>query len=303
MAALLPIVVLVAVRAGIVPSKMLLPLAFAAGAGSLVTLTGTPVNIVVSQTAEEAGGRAFGYFEFSLVGIPIVILTVVLVLALGDKLLPERVPDRLAEPADPSHDAKAWRETYDVTLDTGRLFTVGEGVAEVLIAPRSSLIGRTVSPGMTTRQEDLVILALRHGSWQGIVGGKATRAVTLQAGDSVLVHGPWEALHRYTASPDVIPVSAPQQMQRTVPLGRGTRRALVLLGVMVVLLATGVVPPVIAGLLAAGALILTRVLTVSQTFSAISWPTVTLIAGMIPLSSAFVSTGAVDLVGGPSRLL
>ncbi|MBT2486202.1 MULTISPECIES: SLC13 family permease [unclassified Microbacterium] len=296
-AALLPIVVLVAVRAGIVPSKMLLPLAFAAGAGSLLTLTGTPVNILVSQAAAEAGGRPFGYFEFAIVGIPMVVLTVTLVIALGDRLLPERVPDRLAEPADPSHDAKAWRETYDVPLDTGRLFTVGEGVAEVLIAPRSSLIGRSVSPGMTTRQEDLVILALRHSSGPGDVGRKANRAVTLQAGDAVLVQGPWEALHRYTSSPDVIPVSSPRQTQRTVPLGRGARRALVILGVMVVLLATGIVPPVIAGLLAAGALILTRVLTVSQTFSAISWPTVTLIAGMIPLSSAFVSTGAADLVG------
>lgn len=296
-AALLPIVVLVAVRAGIVPSRMLLPLAFAAGAGSLLTLTGTPVNILVSQAAAEAGGRAFGYFEFAIVGVPIVVLTVILVISLGDRLLPERIPDRLEEPADPSHDAAAWRETYDVALDTGSLFTVGEGVAEVLIGPRSSLIGRVVSPGMTTRQEDLVILALRHGSRSGDAGGKATGAVTLQAGDSVLVQGPWEALHRYAGSPDVIPVSSPRQMQRTVPLGRGARRALAILGVMVVLLATGLVPPVIAGLLAAGALLVTRVLTVTQTFSAISWPTVTLIAGMIPLSSAFVSTGAADLVG------
>ncbi|WP_091226068.1 SLC13 family permease [Microbacterium sp. 3J1] len=296
-AALLPIVVLVAVRAGIVPSRMLLPLAFAAGAGSLLTLTGTPVNILVSEAAAEAGGRPFGYFEFAVVGIPLVLLTVLVVIAFGDRLLPARVPDRLEEPADPSQDARAWRETYDLTLETGRLFTVGEGVAEVLIAPRSTLIGRVVSPGMTTRQEDLVILALRHGNRPGQVGSKASRSLTLQAGDAVLVQGPWEALHRYTNSPDVIPVSSPQQMQRTVPLGRGARRALVILAVMVVLLATGAVPPVIAGLLAAGALVVTRVLTVPQTFASISWPTVTLIAGMIPLSSAFVSTGAAALVG------
>lgn len=296
-AALLPIVVLVAVRAGIVPSRMLLPLAFAAGAGSLLTLTGTPVNILVSQAAAEAGGRPFGYFEFALVGIPIVILTVILVIGLGDKLLPERTPDRLDEPIDPSHDARAWRETYEVSLDTGGLFTVGEGVAEVLISPRSSLIGRVVSPGMTTRREDLVILAIRRGSGHGNISRKTSPAVALEAGDAVLVRGPWDALHRYTRSPDVIPVRSPQQMQRMVPMGHGARRALVTLTVMVALLATGLVPPVIAGLLAAGALILTRVLTVGQAFAAISWPTITLIAGMIPLSSAFVSTGAADVVG------
>jgi di/tricarboxylate transporter len=65
---------------------------------------------------------------------------------------------------------------------------------------------------------------------------------------------------------------------------------------MVVLLATGLVPPAVAGLLAAAALVLTRVLSVPQTYRAISWTTVVLIAGMIPLSNAFISTGAADVV-------
>ena len=50
------------------------------------------------------------------------------------------------------------------------------------------------------------------------------------------------------------------------------------------------------GLLAAGALILTRVLTIPQTYRAISWTTVILIAGMVPLSTAFISTGAAGMV-------
>lgn len=67
-AALLPLVVVVATRAGIAPSRLLLPLAFTAHAGSLLMLTGTPVNIIVSDFAEDAGGRAFGFFEFGAVG-------------------------------------------------------------------------------------------------------------------------------------------------------------------------------------------------------------------------------------------
>jgi di/tricarboxylate transporter len=70
----------------------------------------------------------------------------------------------------------------------------------------------------------------------------------------------------------------------------------VILGIMIVLLATGAVPPAVAGLLAAGAIILTRVLTVPQTYRAISWTTVILIAGMVPLSAAFISTGAATRV-------
>ena len=121
-------------------------------------------------------------------------------------------------------------------------------------------------------------------------------SLQLQAGDAVLVQGPWAALTRYTQSPDVIAVTPPQALQRAVPLGRGAKRALVVLGVMVVLLATGLVPAAVAGLLAAGALVLTRVLTIPQTYRSISWTTVILIAGMIPLSAAFIATGAADRV-------
>ncbi|WP_435736248.1 SLC13 family permease [Cellulosimicrobium sp. PMB13] len=300
-AALLPVAVVAAGRAGIVPSRMLIPLAFAAGAGSLLTLTGTPVNIIVSEAAAEVGGTEFGYFEFALVGIPLVLATAVLVVTLGDRLLPERVPEHLAETtADPRERVRSWRESYTTDLDTGRLFTGGTGVVEVLIAPRSTLVGRTVSPGMTTRDEGLVVVALRRGDGRstGPNAPQASGAMTLQAGDAVLVRGPWDALHRYTRSPDVIAVDSSQSLQRGVPLGRGWRRCLVVLVVTIVLLATGVVPPVIAGLLAAGALVLLGVVTVPQSFRAISWDTVVLIAALIPLSSAFVSSGAAEAISG-----
>ncbi len=299
-ASLLPVVVVVAVRAGIVPSKMLIPLAFAASAGSLLTLTGTPVNVVVSDAAAAAGGRAFGFFEFALAGIPLVLLTTLLVVLLGNRLLPERTPEHFtaAAPDHRSH-ASTLRESYQVDLDTATLFSAREGVLEVLVAPRSTLIGKTVSAGMTTRDENLVILALRRGEEEGpnsSRGMAVAGSLTLQAGDAVLVQGPWGALERYAESPDVIAVTAPQSLQRAVPLGRGARRALVILAVMVVLLATGWVPPAVAGLLAAGALVLTRVLSIPQTYRAVSWTTVVLIAGMVPLSTAFISTGAAGIV-------
>jgi di/tricarboxylate transporter len=82
---------------------------------------------------------------------------------------------------------------------------------------------------------------------------------------------------------------------------------------MVVALATGAVPPAVAGLLAAGALVLLGVTTVEQCYRAISLTTVILVAGMIPLSTAMIRSGAadqlaqavVDAVGGagPRALL
>ncbi|AWB86170.1 SLC13 family permease [Mycetocola zhujimingii] len=295
-AALLPIAVVVSVRAGIVPSRMLMPLAFAASAGSLLTLTGTPVNIIVSDLAARSGGREFGYFEFALVGIPLVVLTLAVTAGLGGLLLPHREAERLAEESsDPEERAQAWRATYDVDVTARRHFGPREGVLEVLIAPRSSLIGRSVRAGMRTRDEDLVILALnRPGEGTGLEANG--EALTLRAGDSVLVQGPWEALHRYVSSPDVIAVTSPRSLQRGVPLGRGARRALAVLAGMILLLATGVVPAVVAGVLAVGALILIRVLTPTQAFRSVAWEPVVLIACMIPLSSAFIATGAADVV-------
>ena len=93
-------------------------------------------------------------------------------------------------------------------------------------------------------------------------------------------------------------MDAPAQLRRSVPLGRGAKRAVVVLAVMVVLLATGVVPPAAAALLAAVALVLTRAISVPQAFQSISWTTIVLIAGMIPLSTAFIQTGTADLVAG-----
>ncbi|MET0302850.1 MAG: SLC13 family permease, partial [Microbacteriaceae bacterium] len=65
-----------------------------------------------------------------------------------------------------------------------------------------------------------------------------------------------------------------------------------------VLLATGLVPPAVAALLAACALVVTRTVTVAQAYQSISWTTIVLIAGMIPLSTAFIQTGTADLVSG-----
>ena len=97
-AALLPVTVVVARRAATSPSKMLIPLAFAASAGALLTSSGSPVNVIVAEAPVSAGGPGFGYFEFAIVGLPLVLCTTLLALVLGNRLLPERVSTTL--PAD-----------------------------------------------------------------------------------------------------------------------------------------------------------------------------------------------------------
>ena len=70
---------------------------------------------------------------------------------------------------------------------------------------------------------------------------------------------------------------------------------------MVILLATGAVPPAVAGLLAAGAIVALGVLSIEQAYRGISWTTVILVAGMIPLSTAMTQTGAAAEAGRRPR--
>jgi di/tricarboxylate transporter len=367
-AALLPVVVVTAVRLGRFPSQLLLPLAFAAHAGSMLALTGTPVNVLVSEAALDAGAGSFGFFDFALVGLPLVLGTIAIVVLFGRYLLPERTARVLAP--DLSRHAHTLVEEYLLTgevfwlrvrpgspflgrrwtaLDTkghpdlsvvgiradapegpgertigvGDVIVVrgpaeavagfaaayhlgiraqpdpdalartiigpGTGLAEIVIPPRSELIGEDVYPGMLTDSGDLVVLAVQH---RGENRGPSTR---LAAGDSLLLQGRWDALDENLDAPEVLVVDSPDLVRRQVaPLGRKGLYATVVLVAMVVLLATGLVPAVVAGLLAAGAMILLRVVSIEQAYSKISWTTVILVAAMIPVSTAMQVSGAAD---------
>ncbi|HEY6634411.1 MAG TPA: SLC13 family permease, partial [Acidimicrobiia bacterium] len=386
-AALLPMVVVVAVRTAMPSSRLLMPLAFGAHAGSLLALTGTPIHILVSDAAVEAGETGFGYFDFGLVGVPVVIGAVAIVLLFGRRLLPDREPETI--PPDLSGHARTLIRQYapgewlarlqldpesplvgraaedltgpdypdlrivDVTgkiggvdltapMPGGAVLTVrgpsqqindfvathgltrrpcalsGEsplidrevGVVEVVIPPRSEIVGEHVFPGMVTSSGDFVILAVqRQGEDLGLDPSR------LAVGDTMLLQGTWDRLERgLETGGEVLVVDQPASVRRqAVPMGPGSRRALLILLAMVVFLATGIMTPAVAAVLAAGAMVLSRVLTMKQAYRAISWTTVVLVAGMIPVSVAVEKSGAagdiaevlVDVVGdaGPYALL
>lgn len=87
-ATLLPAVIAIAWSIDNYPSKLLIPLAFAANVGGLLTLTGTPPNIVVSNVLVEAGFESFGFFEYSWIGVPLLVVTVGYMALFGQKFLP-----------------------------------------------------------------------------------------------------------------------------------------------------------------------------------------------------------------------
>ncbi len=299
-AALLPVMVVTAVRLKRPASQLLLPLAFAAHPGSLLTLTGSPVNVIASEYSHDAGAGSFGYFSFALAGIPLVAGTIVLVLLVGERLLPRRAARSISR--DFSDHARTLVEQYGLA-DRDRLLTSGSGLAEVVIPPRSPLVGDIAFPGMVTDSGDLVVVAVQRKEEE--LSGETV----LAAGDTLLLQGTWGALEHHLDDPSVLVVDDPELVRRqAVPLGPGATRAFLVLGAMVVVLATGALPPAVAGLLAAGALVVSGVLSIENAYRGISWTTVILVAGMIPLSTAMTQSGAaskladrlVDIVGQSS---
>lgn len=302
--ALLPVVVVIASRSKIVPARLLIPLAFGAHAGALLTLTGSPVNVLLSEYAEQETGKPFGYFEFAWVGVPMLLGTVLISIFIANRLIPARTPDVLAR--DLSDQVRVLARDYAVVEHDAVNAEVG--LAEVLIAPRSGLEGSTAFPGMETDSGDLVIAAIKRG------GDELDGRVELQAGDVLLLKGRWDDLDVNLRDPDVVVVDEPDAVRRqAAPLGWRAWTALGILLGMVVLLSTGALPPAVTGLLAAAAMVLTNVVSVKRAHRSIVWTTLLLVAGMIPMSTAITQTGAaaaiasslVQLVGnaGPTVAL
>jgi di/tricarboxylate transporter len=367
-AALLPVVVVMAIRLGRAPSQLLMPLVFGAHAGSQLMLTGSPVNVLVVEASENAGGRGFNYFEFALVGIPLVLGCVAIVVLFGEKLLPHRTSPSL--PPDLSRHASTLVEQYRLSSDVyqlrvregsglvgvnrsdlvgtegltfvllqdvsgqptrrekiadgdvlvmrgsaeaaaklahdmnlafreeeakggvrDQLFNRGSGLAEVVIPPRSTLIGQRFFPGMVTESGDLIVLAI-HRQGNDLAPGEP-----LASGDMLLLQGTWAALDTRLHPAEVLVVNSPDLVRRqAVPMGPGAQTVLATLAIMVFLLATGIVPPAVAGLIAAGIILLSGVLTVDGVYRAINWTTVILVGALTPLSTAMEKTGAAKML-------
>jgi len=290
-AALLPVVILKAAKRG-PPSQLLMPFVFAAHAGSLLTMTGSPVNVMMSEVTARATGRGFGFFEFAIMGVPLLLGTIAIVVMFGARLLPQRNARTL--PADLSTLARTLFDRYalgDRIRTAESLFTSEHGVAEVVIPPRSPLLGERVYPGIVSDNGDFVVLAMHRQ------GRNVTKEVALEVGDILLLRGPWTVLDARTAHHDLIAVDAPDLVRRrAAPLGVRAWTAIALLLVMVVLVATNALPEAVTGLLVASAMTITRALTLGQAYKAVSWTTVILVAAMIPLATAMSETGAAEIL-------
>jgi len=88
-ACLMPVVLGICAAAKIPASRQLMPLAYAAGVGGIITLVGTPPNIIVSGALKSFGYEPFSFFEFAWIGIPITVVAIAYMMFIGKYLLPK----------------------------------------------------------------------------------------------------------------------------------------------------------------------------------------------------------------------
>ena len=118
-ATLMPLTISSAWTIGTLPSKMLMPVAFGSNTGGLLTLTGTPPNIITNNTLIENGFDGFSFFEFGLIGLPLMILALIYFRYIGYKLLPKNKTNN--KPVNIESTLHKWIEAYKIDDDYYRL--------------------------------------------------------------------------------------------------------------------------------------------------------------------------------------
>lgn len=388
-AILLPGVIMLAQRAKIRPSRLLIPLSFGSLLGGALTLIGTPPNIIVSDALVAAGYEPFSFFEFTPMGLVLLAVGIVFMVTFGRKLLPSHpsVYDRdtiadqrqLAElyhlPGElhrlyvpklsplvgktiadsqfgaefevnvlkimrpqekPAHTLpvvkadshKARSEPVVVGAQTrieaeDALIVRGEaqhvlaaaamwglnsqptkpkdikalvgrdvGIAEVVLPPRSRLIGRTVAGARFGEQYNVLVLGINRPGSDELLDPRDQR---LRFGDTIVVQGKWDSISRLNRRRDQLVVLGEPEMMVTAPNRERSAAALIIMAVMVVAMIFSGFSTVTVTLTAALAMILVGCLTMDDAYRSINWPSIVLIAGMIPMSTALEKVGLVDV--------
>ena len=167
------------------------------------------------------------------------------------------------------------------------------GGAAVLIHPESGLIGKSLRQAEFRTLSGLDVLGLRRN--QEAIADYLD--VKLTAFDSLLVAGSWSHIQQLQSRHhDFVVLEMPTDKEQVVPAYRRKPLALTILATMVLLTIFDVVPLVAAVIMAVMAAVFTRCLTMEDSYRAIHWSSIVLIAGMLPLADALEKTGGTEII-------
>ncbi len=174
LALLMPVDMQAAKKAGRSPAMTLMPLSFASILGGMITLIGTPPNIIVASFREQALGESYGMFDFAPVGIACAVAGVLYVTLVGWRLIPKG------------------RRDSDTSKE---LFDLGDYIAEVNVPENSSVIGKQVLElDELCDNHGVAILGLVRGG-RRMPGG--ARRVEIAEGDTLVIEADAKAIDAF----------------------------------------------------------------------------------------------------------
>jgi di/tricarboxylate transporter len=373
----IPVVLRISQNRGTAPSRLMMPLSFAALISGMLTLVATAPNLVVNAELIRQGAKGFGFFSFTPFGLPLLALGIVYML-FARGLLTSRTG--LPPAADRRPGLQQWIEQYslaerekrarissdsslvgkrldelslrsagvnllaiergtgfaakmlrptawtelradDVLIadvqtsseginelwhslkleplplsETGNYFvdlSQEIGAAEVILPAESKLIGQTVLEAGVRSEYGLTVIGLRHGSKVVAHGLLQER---LKIGDTLLLIGFWSDIRNLQSDmDDIVVLNMPAELEEVLPAARRAPRALAVLGLVVALMISGLVPNVQAALIGCLLMGLLGCVDFNSGYRSINWKSLVLIVGMLPFSLALQRTGGIDL--------
>jgi di/tricarboxylate transporter len=186
----LPVTMDIAQRTGRAASRLLLPMAYGSLLGGMLVLIGTASNLVVSDFLRTAGMRPLGLFEFTPIGLVILVVSVLYMLLVGRRLLPLRQTPQPLSAAE-GEPRKGGRDLYGLE----------ERLAVLLVPEGSPLVGKTLAESRIGRALGLNILSIKR---PGGIRYTAEPNRTLDAGDRLLALGRLDIIDELASRPAFI---------------------------------------------------------------------------------------------------
>lgn len=150
-ALMLPIVVSLAAKSRINASRLLMPLAFASSLGGMLTLIGTPPNLVIQDALTEAGYEPLSFFSFTPIGLIALVVGVVVLLPLSRWLLSKR-----------GDDGNGGRRKSKSLEQLVREYHLTDNLSRIIVEHGSAIVGKTVLELDIHARYGLTVLEVRR---------------------------------------------------------------------------------------------------------------------------------------------
>lgn len=200
-ALMLPIVVSLAAKAKVSASRLLMPLAFASSLGGMLTLIGTPPNLVVNEALAKGGYAELGFFSFLPIGLIVIVVGILVLMPLSKWFLASK--DRNKEKGRGAH-GKSLDELV-------REYHLADNLVRYVATDKSAIVGKTVAELDIYNQYGITVMEIRREPSRkkrlvkSVSQKIADPRTPIEAGDIIYLTGNEEQTERFAHDYQLVP--------------------------------------------------------------------------------------------------